>query len=169
MKVIVDHASPSHHDRVFGFKEPPSPIVQKAEACGAGALSGTSSCAVQDWFGKHRGLRRGGGRECANQFERKRPAQWTDSTEGRVCVAARNIAQWVRKPSGRPREVPVRLEVVSDAEVQSFNRQSAEDTCVMWQKINKHRQIIHLVLGAAVCCVILSPLARRRARLRARS
>ena len=29
----------------------------------------------------------------------KAMAQWTDSTEGRVCVAARNIAQWVRKPS----------------------------------------------------------------------
>jgi hypothetical protein len=27
-------------------------------------------------------------------------AQWSDSTEGRVCLAARNVAQWVRKPSG---------------------------------------------------------------------
>jgi type IV secretion system protein TrbL len=29
----------------------------------------------------------------------------------------------------------------------------------MWQKINKHRRFIHLVLGAAVILVILSPLA----------
>jgi type IV secretion system protein TrbL len=29
----------------------------------------------------------------------------------------------------------------------------------MWQKINKHRRFIHLVLGAAVMLVILSPLA----------
>jgi hypothetical protein len=54
--------------------------------------------AVQDWFGKHR--------DCAVAVDAmcipvrvKAPAQWTDSTEGHVCVAARNIAQWVRKPS----------------------------------------------------------------------
>ena len=34
-------------------KEPFSPIVQKAEACGAGPLGDTSAVAVQDWFGKH--------------------------------------------------------------------------------------------------------------------
>jgi len=26
-------------------------------------------------------------------------ASWNDSTEGRVCIAARNVAQWVRKPN----------------------------------------------------------------------
>ena len=79
-------------------KEPLSPIVQKAEACGAGSVSDTSLVSVQDWFGKHR--------DCAVAVDAmcrpvrdKAPAQWTDSTEGRVCVAARNIAQWVRKPS----------------------------------------------------------------------
>ncbi len=79
-------------------KEPPSPIVQKAEACGAGPLTGTSTMAVQDWFGRHR--------NCAMEIDRmckpvreSATARWTDSTEGRVCVAARNIAQWVRKPS----------------------------------------------------------------------
>jgi hypothetical protein len=35
-------------------KEPPSPIVQKAESCGAGSLAEASAVAVQDWFGKHR-------------------------------------------------------------------------------------------------------------------
>jgi hypothetical protein len=81
-----------------GLKEPPSPIVQKAEACGAGDLSTTSPAAVQDWFGRHR--------DCAvavdgmcKPVREKATAQWTDSTEGRVCTAARNIAQWVRKPS----------------------------------------------------------------------
>ena len=80
------------------LKEQPGPIVQKAEACGAGPLTGTSSEAVQDWFGKHR--------DCAvavdgmcKPVREKATAQWTDSTEGRVCTAARNIAQWVRKPS----------------------------------------------------------------------
>jgi hypothetical protein len=80
------------------WKEPPSPIVQKAESCGAGPLVSTSTAAIQDWFGKHR--------DCAMTVEamckpvrEKATAQWTDSTEGRVCMTARNIAQWKRKPS----------------------------------------------------------------------
>jgi len=79
-------------------KEPPSPIVQKAEACGAGPLGDTSAVAVQDWFGKHRDCAVAVDAMCKPVRE-KATAQWTDSTEGRVCVAARNIAQWVRKPS----------------------------------------------------------------------
>src|SRR5581483_3597734 len=79
-------------------KEPPSPIVQKAEARGAGPLGSTSTAAIQERFGKHR--------DCAvtvdamcKSFREKAAAQWADSTEGRVCMAARNIAQWIRKPS----------------------------------------------------------------------
>ncbi len=79
-------------------KEPMRPIVQKAEACGAGQLKGTSAVAVQDWFGKHR--------ECAvavdtmcKPVRANAVAEWSDSTEGHVCLAARNIAQWGRKPS----------------------------------------------------------------------
>ncbi len=79
-------------------KEKPSPIVQKAQSCGAGDLPGTSTMAVQDWFGKHR--------DCAvavdgmcKPVRGSLPASWTDSTEGRVCVAARNVAQWMRKPN----------------------------------------------------------------------
>jgi hypothetical protein len=80
------------------LREPPSPIVQKAVSCGAGDLSAASTAAVQDWFSKHR--------DCAVQVDtmckpvrEKAAAQWTDSTEGRVCLAARNVAQWIRKPS----------------------------------------------------------------------
>jgi len=54
--------------------------------------------AVQDWFGKHR--------DCAVAVDRMcKPvrdaatASWADSTEGRVCIAARSVAQWVRKPN----------------------------------------------------------------------
>jgi hypothetical protein len=79
-------------------KEPPSAIVQKAEACGAGRLADPYTAAMQDWFGKHR--------DCAVEVDSmcqpvrlKAAAQWTDSTEGRVCMAARQIAQWIRKPS----------------------------------------------------------------------
>ena len=70
-------------------KEPPSPIVRKAEACGAGPLGETSVVAAQDWFGKHR--------DCAvavdvmcKPVREKATAQWTDSTEGRVQV---NLAE----------------------------------------------------------------------------
>ena len=79
-------------------KEPPSAIVQKAQSCGAGELSRVSAAAVQDWFSKHR--------DCAVAVDAmckpvrdKAPAGWTDSTEGRVCIGARGVAQWVRKSS----------------------------------------------------------------------
>ena len=79
-------------------KEPPSAIVQKAQACGAGELAGASAVAVQDWFSKHK--------DCAVTVDQmcksvraSAPAAWADSTEGRVCLTSRNIAQWVRKPS----------------------------------------------------------------------
>jgi len=78
--------------------EPPSAIVQKAQACGAGDLAAASTSAIQDWFSKHR--------ECAVTIEamckpvrNAAPAAWADSTEGRVCTSARSIAQWVRKAS----------------------------------------------------------------------
>ena len=80
------------------IKERPSPIVQKAQSCGAGELVGTSQMAVQDWFGKHR--------DCAvivdgmcKPVRINATAAWTDSTEGRVCTAARNVAQWIRQPN----------------------------------------------------------------------
>lgn len=79
-------------------KERPSPIVQKAQSCGAAELAGTSIIAVQDWFGKRR--------DCAVAVDElckpvrdTATAAWTDSTEGRVCTAARNVAQWVRQPN----------------------------------------------------------------------
>jgi hypothetical protein len=79
-------------------KVPSTPIVQKAEECGAGPLEGASIATVQDWFGKHR--------DCAvavdalcKPVRESAAAKWAESTEGRVCMAARSIAQWVRKPS----------------------------------------------------------------------
>ena len=79
-------------------KEPPSPIVQKAEACGAGDPYATSRAAVQDWFTKHRDCAVAVDGMCKHVRE-KATAQWSDSTEGRVCIAAQNVAQWIRKPS----------------------------------------------------------------------
>jgi hypothetical protein len=78
-------------------KEPPSPIVQKVQSCGSGPLGNASTAAIQDWFGRHRDCAVSVDAMCKPVRE-KATAQWTDSTEGRVCMAARNIAQWIRKP-----------------------------------------------------------------------
>ena len=90
-------------------KEPNSPIVQKAEACGAGSLADTSLVAVQDWFGKHR--------DCAvavdgmcKPVREKAPA--VDGFNRRTCMRGSSEhcamgAQAIR----RSREIPVRLEV----------------------------------------------------------
>lgn len=79
-------------------KEPSSAIVQKAQACGAGELAGASAVAVQDWFSKHKDCAVTVDQMC-NPVRASAPAAWADSTEGRVCLASRNVAQWVRKPS----------------------------------------------------------------------
>lgn len=74
------------------LKEPPSPIVQKTENCGAGDLSATSETAVQVWFGKHRDCGVAVDAMCKPIRERA-PARWSDSMEGHVCAAAGNIGQ----------------------------------------------------------------------------
>jgi hypothetical protein len=79
-------------------QEPPSLIVQKAEPCGAGPLAEASVVSIQDWLGKHRDCAVAVDTMCKTVRE-KAPAKWSDTTEGRICMAARNIAQWVRKPS----------------------------------------------------------------------
>ncbi len=78
--------------------EPPSAIVQKAEACGAGDPSTATNVALQDWFVKHRDCAVAVDQMC-KPVRQKATANWTDSTEGRVCSAARNVAQWISKPS----------------------------------------------------------------------
>jgi hypothetical protein len=81
-----------------GIKEGPSSIVQKAESCGAGELSTTSMSAIQDWFTKHRDCAGGVDTMC-KPVSQGAVASWADSTEGRVCIAARNVAQWARSPN----------------------------------------------------------------------
>ncbi len=81
-----------------GIKDGPSSIVQKAESCGAGELSTTSVGAIQDWFTKHRDCAGGVDTMC-KPVSQGAVASWADSTEGRVCIAARSVAQWTRLPS----------------------------------------------------------------------
>lgn len=71
--------------------EPPSPIVQKLEAAGAGDLKHASADSIQQWLGPRR--------ELAIEIEGmckaarpKAPANWGDTTEGRICSASAQLA-----------------------------------------------------------------------------
>jgi hypothetical protein len=77
-------------------KDRTSLIVKKAESCGAGELSRTSTMAVQDWFGRNRDCALAMDRMC-KPVRNSATASWVDSPEGHVCLAARNVAQWARK------------------------------------------------------------------------
>jgi hypothetical protein len=53
---------------------------------------------MQTWFGTHHECA-GAVDEMCKPVRERASANWIDSTEGRVCLAARSIAQWIRKPS----------------------------------------------------------------------
>jgi hypothetical protein len=67
--------------------EPPSPIVQKVENSGSGDLSQASTNSINGWFNKHQDLAKEIKRDCL-QVQNSKPADWRDTTEGRVCSAA---------------------------------------------------------------------------------
>ncbi len=71
--------------------EPPSKIVKKAEESGSGDLAGTSTLAMQSWLEKHRNVALDVDRMCA-EVRNTAPAKWGDTTEGRLCTAARGVA-----------------------------------------------------------------------------
>jgi hypothetical protein len=74
-------------------KEPPSAIVQKLEAAGAGDLSSASVNSIQHWLQQHEDLALQAKRDC-EQIRKSGAtrANWGDSTEGRVCTAAANTS-----------------------------------------------------------------------------
>ena len=67
--------------------EPPSPIVKKVEDAGSGELSQATTKSIYDWFNKHQELAKEIKKECL-QVKDSKPANWSDTTEGRVCSAA---------------------------------------------------------------------------------
>ena len=79
------------------ISEPPSRIVAKAEASGAGHLAGTSTLAMQAWLEKHRGVALDLDRMCV-PVRNTAPASWGDTTEGRLCTAARGVASATFQP-----------------------------------------------------------------------
>jgi len=71
--------------------EPRSAIIEKAEAAGSGKLSGVSSGGMKQWLGQHKDVAYQLDEMC-KPVRIKAPAQWTESTEGRLCSAARELA-----------------------------------------------------------------------------
>jgi hypothetical protein len=70
--------------------EPPSPIVQKLEAAGAGDLKNASADSIQQWLGPRREL----AIEVENMCKPARAkglANWADTTEGRICSASAQL------------------------------------------------------------------------------
>ena len=68
-------------------REPPSEIVQKVEAAGAGNLRAASQQSIEDWFRKHSEFAVEVRDQC-RPIREKAPATWSATTEGRVCNAA---------------------------------------------------------------------------------
>lgn len=68
-------------------KEPPSAIVERVEAAGAGDLSSASSDSIEQWFLKHQDVAWQTKKACM-PIREKAPAGWAQTTEGRVCEAA---------------------------------------------------------------------------------
>ena len=67
--------------------DPPSPIVKRVQDAGAGDVSNASKESIEQWFKQHHDLAKEIAQDC-NRVKATRPADWADSTEGRVCQAA---------------------------------------------------------------------------------
>lgn len=71
--------------------EPWSEIVGRAQQAGAGDLATASAFSIEDWMRQHKDVAVQLDAMCA-PVRGKAPANWGDSTEGKVCTAARNAA-----------------------------------------------------------------------------
>jgi hypothetical protein len=76
---------------VIGSKEPSSAIVEKLEKAGAGNLSTATTGSIQQWLGQRRSLADEVDAMC-KPIRATAEARWADSTEGRICTAAQNLA-----------------------------------------------------------------------------
>jgi len=70
---------------------PPSPIVQKAEAAGAGDLTATSDASISQWLAKNPNVAKEIEGMC-KPVRTSASATWGDTTEGRLCKASGRIA-----------------------------------------------------------------------------
>ena len=77
--------------------EPRSTIVEKVEQAGSGNLAAVSKDGMREWLGKHKEVAYQVDEMC-KPVRQKATAQWTESTEGRLCTAARELAFWRSGP-----------------------------------------------------------------------
>ena len=71
--------------------EPSSPIVEKVEQAGSGTLTAVSKDGMREWLGKHKDVAYQADEMC-KPVRLNSTAQWAESTEGRLCAAARELA-----------------------------------------------------------------------------
>ena len=71
--------------------KPRSAVVEKLEQAGSGDLSSVSTGSIHDWLGKHKDLAYEVDAMC-KPIRASARAQWSDSTEGRVCRVAGELA-----------------------------------------------------------------------------
>ena len=77
--------------------EPGSHIVEKVERAGSGSLTAVSKDGMREWLGKHKDVAYQADEMC-KPIRVNATAQWADSTEGRLCAAARELAVWRAGP-----------------------------------------------------------------------
>lgn len=70
---------------------PPSPIVQKAEAAGAGDLAATSDASIAQWLAKNPNVAKEIETMC-KPVRKSASATWGDTAEGRLCKASGRAA-----------------------------------------------------------------------------
>jgi hypothetical protein len=77
--------------------EPRSTIVEKVEQAGSGNLASVPKDGMREWLGKHKEVAYQVDQMC-KPVRQTATAQWTESTEGRLCTAARELAFWRSGP-----------------------------------------------------------------------
>lgn len=77
--------------------DPPSAIVKKVQDAGAGDVSNASKESIEQWFKQHHDLAKEIVQDC-NRVKATKPADWADSTEGRVCQAAASASVFGKEP-----------------------------------------------------------------------
>src|SRR5579862_2830682 len=77
--------------------EPRSTIVEKVEQAGSGNLASVPKDGMREWLGKHKEVAYQVDEMC-KPVRQRATAQWTESTEGRLCAAARELGFWRSGP-----------------------------------------------------------------------
>jgi hypothetical protein len=74
-----------------------SPIIEKVEKAGSGKLTAVPKDGMREWLGKHKDVAYQVDEMC-KPVRLKATAQWAESTEGRLCTAAHELAFWRSGP-----------------------------------------------------------------------